>query len=511
VLRSNYFTPIAFFSCAAALVAAACSSDPAGTTTTTTSSSSSSSSGLGGAGGGGGQGGGIPAVTFTPMGCSFSIAARPEYKEFAPAKSESAAAPNIRRVRLGLGGNVAVESTGRADPATSIAFAWQTDDGTTASDVQWGSDPDPTKWAAANHTSGVTWLTPAGMINAAGDERMHEAYVCGLTPATTYYYRVGGGAAGKEVWSDVFSFTTTPSDNNASVTFGVTGDSRGENDDAWHLIAQRMHSAGVTLQLFSGDMVNLAPDQTAWEHWLDSAWKDTDGKPLTLAETLILAAHGNHETHTTLFYGNLVQPQDTSKYLKYAELFYSFDVGPVHLVIFDDAFLVDIAQDNKFGGIFGDWLNADLDKANKNRAKVPWIVAVHHHGEFSSGNHGMDADVLRGRAYTVPIWDKYHVNLVLAGHDHNYERSKPLTGPADTPTIKQSSKDGTTYVICAGSGADSYTPGMSNFTEVSHGYGKNGSIGVYGLLKADPKKLVLEAHELHADASDPVFDTLTIQ
>ena len=57
---------------------------------------------------------------------------------------------------------------------------------------------------------------------------MHEAYVCGLAPATTYYYRVGGGPAGDEVWSDVYCFTTTPSDPAAPVTIGVTGDSRGQ-------------------------------------------------------------------------------------------------------------------------------------------------------------------------------------------------------------------------------------------------------------------------------------------
>ncbi len=90
------------------------------------------------------------------------------------------------------------------------------------SQVQWGSTPDFKSWPKENVVSGVTWATPHGlgmMVN----ERMHEAYVCGLTPATTYYYRVGGGAAGKEVWSDdVYSFTTTPNDPATPITIAIT-------------------------------------------------------------------------------------------------------------------------------------------------------------------------------------------------------------------------------------------------------------------------------------------------
>ncbi len=45
-------------------------------------------------------------------------------------------------------------------------------------------------------------------------------------------------------------------------------------------------------------MINLAIDQTAWEKWLDSAWRDADDKPLTLSRQLTLHTHGNHENHT---------------------------------------------------------------------------------------------------------------------------------------------------------------------------------------------------------------------
>lgn len=447
-------------------------------------------------------------ASFKPEGCDFEISPRPEYMTFVAAKAETAATPNIRRVRLGLGGNVAQGAAGRANPATSFGTAWQTDDGTFASDVQWGTTPDPTTWPAENRRSGVTWLTPAGTLNPQGDDRMHEAYVCGLQADTTYYYRVGGGPAGAEVWSDVYTFTTTPTDTNTTVKIGVTGDSRGQENNAWQLIQRRLIKEGVNLQLFSGDMINLAPDQGEWHQWLDSAWKDSDGSLLALGQLLTLSAHGNHDNHTSLFFANLVLPQDFKNYPKYGELFYSIDVGPAHVLVIDDGWIAFPNGDADYKSVFQDWLEKDLTEANKNRANVPWIIVDHHHPEFSSSSHGKDADVLRVRSFLVPLWDKYHVDVVLTGHDHNYERSKPVTGPADTPIITTPDK-GTTYVVCAGSGADAYSAGTSTFTELSRDYKSGGAIGFYTILSVSKTSLKVDSRELRTDATDPTFDTIT--
>jgi acid phosphatase type 7 len=446
--------------------------------------------------------------TLEPEGCSFKIRGRPDYVGFTVGKTDVGATPNIRRVRLGLGGNVSQDAEGRADPATSAGFSWQTDEGTLVSEVQWGTTPDPATWPSENRTSGATWLTPAGLLNPNGDARMHEAHVCGLSPATTYYYRVGGGPPGTEAWSDVYTFTTTPSDPSTPVTFGITGDSRGQDNDAYRLIQRRMQLAGVTMQLFSGDMVNFAPDQLEWEKWLDLAWRDTDGSLLTLGQKLTLWAHGNHENYTTLFFGNLVMPQEPDTFPNYGELFFSVDVGPVHVVVIDDLGVA--YPDEVYKEALTKWLRADLEAANKNRSNVPWIVTMHHHSEFSSANHGQDKDVLRVRDFFVPLWDEFHVDLNVAGHDHNYERTKPLTGPAATPTVKDSFADGTVYLVCAGAGADAYSAGTSAFTEVSRDYKTGGALGFYAFLKADKASLKLESHELRSDASDPIIDEMTI-
>lgn len=343
---------------------------------------------------------------------------------------------------------------------------------------------------------------------------MHEAYLCGLSPATTYYYRVGGGAPGAEVWSEVQSFTTTPKDTNTEITLGISGDARGQDNQTFRLIQRQFVKAGVTAQIFSGDMVNFATDQDEWHQWLDLGAVDTDGSPLGLGQFLLLATHGNHENHTTFFYSSVILPQDQAQFPKYSELFYSVDIGPVHLVVVDDFWVVSPDLDPDYAPTLKAWLEKDLEAAVANRANVPWILTSHHHAEFSSSSHGTDTDVLRGREFFVPIWDKYHVDMAILGHDHNYERSKPLSGPLTAgkldPVVQDMASKGTYYLVCAGAGADAYGNGTSAFTDKSAAYDSTTVFGYYSLLKANKTTLSLESHEVRADASDPVMDTLTI-
>ena len=67
------------------------------------------------------------------------------------------------------------------------------------------------------------------------------------------------------------------------------------------------------------------------------------------------------------------------------------------------------------------WLEAELQKAGEN-----WKIVFFHHPLYSSGvTHGSD-EQLRGTL--EPLFVKYGVSVVLTGHDHLYERSKPQQG-----------------------------------------------------------------------------------
>lgn len=67
------------------------------------------------------------------------------------------------------------------------------------------------------------------------------------------------------------------------------------------------------------------------------------------------------------------------------------------------------------------WLEDELAKDTSE-----WRFTFHHHPPYSSGGkHGSDKGL---RKVVEPIFVKYGVNAVFAGHDHFYERIKPQKG-----------------------------------------------------------------------------------
>ena len=59
-------------------------------------------------------------------------------------------------------------------------------------------------------------------------------------------------------------------------------------------------------------------------------------------------------------------------------------------------------------------------------SRAIWKIAAMHHPVYSSGKkHGSDT---RLRSVLEPLFTRYHVQVVFAGHDHVYERTKPQHG-----------------------------------------------------------------------------------
>lgn len=68
-----------------------------------------------------------------------------------------------------------------------------------------------------------------------------------------------------------------------------------------------------------------------------------------------------------------------------------------------------------------EWLQSELAKDTSE-----WKICFLHHPPYSSGGrHGSDKKL---REIVEPIFLRYGVNVVLAGHDHFYERIKPQKG-----------------------------------------------------------------------------------
>jgi hypothetical protein len=105
--------------------------------------------------------------------------------------------------------------------------------------------------------------------------------------------------------------------------------------------------------------------------------------------------------------------------------YYSYDVGAWHVVVVNSEIVVNSAFTDAARQAQMDWVEKDL-KTHKKLC----TVAYWHNPRFSSGWHGSD------RRF-IPMWRILYdndVDLVLNGHDHDYERFRPMTpdGVADT-------------------------------------------------------------------------------
>ena len=454
-----------------------------------------------------GDSGGVTSFTYAPQGCNYSYEAPSVlgYTGFAldDTGPVDATMGKPQRVRVGLAGGTDKGQPGYADPTTSAAFTWETAEANHAAKVKLGASAS----ALTDVHAGYSFIAPALL----GDPptNLHEVHVCGLKPNTTYYYQVGGGPSGSEVWSATQTFTTVPA--SGKITIGILGDAR-DSVDTWTATQLRMRDAAVAMQLFGGDFIDL-PLEHEFSQWLDAAWHDPNDatKFLTLGQQLILPIAGNHENESANFYANFAIPGSGA----YAETYASLDVGSAHIVLFDDSPTGNAITDESNAQLA--WLDKDLATANADRANHPFIIAVSHRGVFSTSMHAGDGDVLAVRAALAPLFDKYGVDLVFNGHDHEYERSKPLKAgnPASGQPVVGA---GTTYVICAGAGADPYAvgsaPGSYSAVQMGFGAGMPKYIGTYGLLELDAHALTFTAYGTKASsttvAGDDVIDTFKL-
>lgn len=501
-MRTSSILGLSFVLLAAGSLAAACSSSesasPGGT---------GGSGGTGGTGGSGGTGGadvdsGTDAGNAAGEGCGYALdldATRYTGVEKNSVALGSAATPT--RVRIGYGGSTTAGDAAYADPARTAAIVWDTDVDTLATTVRFGTS----ETALDQVRTGVSYLLPGTVPT-----RVHQVHLCGLAPNTTYYYQAGGGPESGGAFSPVLSFTTLPAAGDAAAfDVGVSGDSRDSLDVIWPAVQHRMAALAPRFQAFTGDSIQLAlPGSEAdYAKWLDAAWK-TDatsaGGDLVLGRHPLLPIGGNHENLQQQWLANFAWPGGG----KYQGYYFSFDAGAAHFVWIDDNVLaskVDMVGQKALL----DFLEADLTAADAHRDTTPWVVVMHHRGELSTSNHGGDSDVLAMRALTMPIWDAHKVSLVLNGHDHNYERSKPATFTGGAPTVAADAKSGTTYVVCAGAGAGGYTPGDGSeaYSDVRVGFGGSTPyVGVYGALTVSGTELAWKAYGLKAGGSKPADD-----
>lgn len=314
-------------------------------------------------------------------------------------------------------------------------------------------------WQTKSQSPGLLryGTTPAADAQASDQPgQRHEVRLEGLQPDTEYYYRVGT-ATGK---SDVRSFRTAPGPS-AEITVGVVGDSGSGSKDQYTM-AGVLKDMSPSLILHTGDVVYKNGSE---RRYYANFYKPY--QPL-LGSVPFYPVLGNHDVRT----------QNGAPYLQAFDLpndnpqrterYYSFDYGPAHFVALDSELYyadnaVPAAQQKA-------WLEQDLRST-----KLPWKVVFLHRPLYSSsaGPHpGGDAKV---QADLAPVLERGGVELVLTGHQHNYERFKPING--------------VTYFVTGGGGGESLYP-----------IGPRDNRSAYAASRLNVLKLVITGPKLSVEA-----------
>jgi uncharacterized protein (TIGR03437 family) len=142
------------------------------------------------------------------------------------------------------------------------------------------------------------------------------------------------------------------------------------------------------------------------------------------------------------------------------------------------------------------WLDNDLATS-----QAMWKIPFFHQTPYPISHHIDDPVDIAAHDLLVPIFERHGVQLVLTGHEHNYQRSKPLRGgipaPAGTP--------GTVYMVSGGGGGVLHPVSPQPFLD------QQGSIWHYLRVSVDGPKLTIQTIEVDDDIhGGKEFDRLVI-
>lgn len=203
---------------------------------------------------------------------------------------------------------------------------------------------------------------------------------------------------------------------------------------------------------------------------------------------------------------------------------YSFDYGNVHFTCLDAN-----PYANPLDGQMLQWIKDDISSS-----RADWKIVACHNPFFNTSKSHYDDQFLR---LLAPVLEQLNVNLVLTGHVHNYQRTRPLKfapqlnekgdryvisdeGRVDgTFTldekfdgINQTKPEGVVYIVTGGGGAGLYDYAISNKPELwVHEPATNwvpytvkliSHIHSFSLIETDKDKLQFKQLDAHGNVLD---------
>ena len=298
------------------------------------------------------------------------------------------------------------------DNSTSRTIMWQSDSSEADAVIEY-------RMAGAENTQTIA-ATDKGFTDDGSTTYIHEATLTGLIPNTKYEYRVGYGMDRRSDWYPL------ETDGAGEYEVLIYPDSQSGDYSGWEEIVKNSakRNPGAALYISMGDLVDNGEQAYQWRTWLDSI------KPLSaripLAPTL-----GNHEMYTLDW-----KMREPRAYLNYFDVpnngnatfdrrYYSYDYGDVHYVVLDTQLYESTHEDNHdvhhpdLYDVQVQWLRQDLVSNTKK-----WTVVLMHRDPFQYAFDRPGASRAAGfdeeGVLFMPIFDEFHVDLVLSAHLHSY-------------------------------------------------------------------------------------------
>lgn len=291
-----------------------------------------------------------------------------------------------------------------ADPKTTRAVTWFTDGLEPAASVLQYGPVTPGMNAEQIQSAPLPASTAASTGQIYGVEAItHRAQMTALDPALPIRYRVGSDADG---WSPVQVLAPGSIGKFRFAHFGDHG-----MTDYSRATVRSVLARNPDFFLLAGDLSYANGDQTQWHPYYDLL------EPLA-AQVPMMCAPGNHEDEDN---GGLAYKSRMTQ--SGAGTYYSFDYNNVHFLVSTAGCLVSdgtLAQELLF-------MEADLAQAVLRRARgeIDYIMVVQHFTTWTDEDGRSPANPTLV-ALEEHILLRYGVDMLINGHDHEYQRSVPF-------------------------------------------------------------------------------------
>lgn len=332
----------------------------------------------------------------------------------------------------------------------------------------------------------------------------HELVLDSLSSNTRYYYQIV--TPSQTLGDSTYFFQTAPAKGAKSkFSFWSTGDMYpGQAQlDVYEGFKKFIGNKYTNIYLTVGDNVYAGASDNDFQANFFQVYQNG---PI-LKQSALFPSTGNHDYDissrrqddpTIAYFQNFTLPQkgELSGIPSNSEAYYSYDYGNTHFICLDSHAW---GADNMrlFDGPSEqlNWLKKDL-AANKQ----DWTVVYFHHPPYTKGtydsdsNQGFNAELYNLRNILVPIFDEYHVDIVLTGHSHIFERSKPLKGLLGTSADFNPKVNWTQSSTGKYDASENSCPYMFDSNDFSkHGtvYIVNGVGGGYGNPRPDGPHVVM--------------------